>query len=193
MTSGLAPEGVTLRSEGPLFDAAPDEFGSSRLFISAAALAVGVLTGFAGGYITGQRNGIAASSGWEGTAAEAPVPTPPPSDVPAQTYTETPVAELSAVATPAATAQAAAVDVPRAAMTRPARLTGAGGLFILSRPSGAQVYLDERLVGATPLSIGDVAAGTHAVRIALPGHQRWETAITVTGGSSARVAASLER
>ena len=41
--------------KSPLFDAAPDEFGS-RAFIATAALAVGLLTGFAGGYVTGQRH-----------------------------------------------------------------------------------------------------------------------------------------
>ena len=78
-------------------------------------------------------------------------------------------------------------------MTRPASLSGSGNLFVLSRPAGAQVFLDEQPVGTTPLSLSDVAAGTHRVRLDLPGHQRWATAVTVTGGASARVAASLEQ
>jgi hypothetical protein len=41
--------------------------------------------------------------------------------------------------------------------------------------------------------LSDVAAGTHAVRIALPDHRRWATSVTVTAGARARVAASLER
>jgi hypothetical protein len=43
------------------------------------------------------------------------------------------------------------------------------------------------------LTIAALSAGTHRVRIALPGHRRWETAIDVTPGAAARVAASLER
>jgi len=177
-----------------LFDAAPDEFGSSRLFIGAAALAVGMLTGFAGGYITGQRNGIAASSSSMGTIEDAAGPPPAAADVPAQSYTETPVAEVpTPAAMPVATAEVALPPAPRGSMTRPASLSRAGHLFVLSRPSGAQVFLDEQPVGTTPLSLSDVAAGTHRVRIDLPGHQRWATAVTVTGGASARVAASLEQ
>jgi hypothetical protein len=66
-------------------------------------------------------------------------------------------------------------------------------LNILSRPAGAQVYLDERLVGTTPLALADVTPGRHTVRITLPDHQRWVTDIVVAPGESARVAASLER
>jgi hypothetical protein len=65
---------------------------------------------------------------------------------------------------------------------------------VVSRPSGAQVFLDERLVGTTPLSLGGVAPGIHGVRIALPEHRRWATAVAVTDDDSrVRVAASLER
>jgi hypothetical protein len=185
-----------------LFDAAPDEFGSSRAFVGAAALAVGLLTGFAGGYITGQRNGMAAPPNPRVPAREA-TPVDTPREVPAQSYTETPVAEPAApvaeaaapvaqAVTPVATAEVSRPRVPRAAMTRPIFSSGTGALFVLSRPSGAQVFLDERLVGTTPLSLSDVAAGTHAVQITLPGHQRWTTAVSVRGGESARVAASLE-
>ncbi len=174
-----------------MFDAAPDESGSSRAFVGAAALAVGLLTGFAGGYITGQRNGIAPPPmpSPPMPVREAPPVEPLPPEMPAQSYTETPVTEAAA---PIATAEVTPPPVPRASMTRPASTSGTGALFVLSRPSGAQVFVDERLVGTTPLSLSDVAAGTHAVQITLPGHQRWTTAVSVRGGESARVAASLE-
>ena len=177
-----------------MFDAAPDESGSSRAFIGAAALAVGILTGFAGGYITGQRNGIAASSSPMAPIEDAAGPPPAAADVPAESYTEMPVAELPApAAMPAATVEVATPPAPRGSTTRPASLGGAGQLFVLSRPAGAQVLLDEQPVGTTPLSLSDVPAGTYRVRLDLPGHQRWVTAVTVTGGESARVAASLEQ
>jgi hypothetical protein len=66
-------------------------------------------------------------------------------------------------------------------------------LQILSRPSGAQVAIDGRVVGQTPLVVPDVAAGTHDVRIELPGFRRWATSVQVTPGARARVAASLEQ
>ena len=121
---------------------------------------------------------------------------------PAQTYTETPVADAPVeVATPAV----ATVEVeptrtpevvtaaPRASPPRPVAVTRTGAIVVFSRPSGAEVFLDERLVGSTPLSLDEVAAGTHGVRIALPEHRNWATSVNVTPGSSLRVAASLER
>jgi hypothetical protein len=177
-----------------LFDAVPDESGSLRGFVGAAALAVGLLTGFAGGYITGQRNSFAPTPVPRVPAREA-APVELPREVPAQSYTEAPVAEAVA---PAATVEVASPRAPRAPMPRQTSMTSAastsptGALLVVSRPSGAEVFLDERLVGTTPLSLSDVATGTHAVQITLPGHQRWTTAVTVSGGESARVAASLE-
>jgi hypothetical protein len=66
-------------------------------------------------------------------------------------------------------------------------------LNVVSRPPGAQVYVDGRLIGTTPLSLPDVAPGAHTVRIALPGHQRWESHVIVAAGAATRVAASLEQ
>ena len=68
-----------------------------------------------------------------------------------------------------------------------------GALQIDSRPSGAQVYVDGRLIGRTPLSMSGVEAGTHGVRIEAPGYRAWSTSVAVTSGSRARVAASLEQ
>jgi len=209
---------MNARSEGPLFDAAPDGFGSSRTFIATAALAVGLLTGFAGGYVTSQRN-HAGSPGVKQENTETPLPAP---EEPAQTYTETPIAEaLVEVAEPTpvkpevgelplaeaevpqpalAKAEVGPSDdpgvvsaAPRPHTPRAVRATRTGAIVVFSRPSGANVFLDERLVGSTPLSLNAVTAGTHGVRIALPEHRAWATSVNVTPGSSLRVAASLER
>jgi hypothetical protein len=180
---------VALNSENPLFDARPDESGSSRTFIATAALAVGLLTGFAGGYVTGHRNDARVSPAPARPVGNTQAP-PPERDEPAQSYTETPVADPPA---PVATAEVSAPPVPRASTSRPAAPGGTGALFVFSRPPGAQVFLDERLVGATPLNLSDVAAGAHRVRIALADHQRWETTVRIAPGVSERVAASLER
>jgi hypothetical protein len=64
---------------------------------------------------------------------------------------------------------------------------------VVSRPSGAEVFIDGRMVGRTPLVLSEVGPGDYSVRIALPGHQRWATTVNVPAGSRARVAASLER
>ena len=188
-----------------MFDAAPEEVGSSRAFIATAALAVGLLTGFAGGYVTSQRTQAGVSpnpsrTGEDGRRAAQPAQAAP--EEPAQTYTETPVADSPAevVAPVVATADvvpARTSGVAPAAPRVPARRASApnrtGAIVVFSRPSGAEVFLDEQLVGSTPLSLDEVAAGTHGVRIALPEHRTWATSVNVMPGSSLRVAASLER
>jgi serine/threonine-protein kinase len=68
-----------------------------------------------------------------------------------------------------------------------------GGLQILSRPAGADVFVDGALVGRTPLLMASVPPGAHEVRIELPGHRRWATSVRVEPGGRARVAASLEQ
>jgi hypothetical protein len=67
-----------------------------------------------------------------------------------------------------------------------------GSVVVESRPAGAQVFLDGRGVGVTPLSIPSVPIGSHVVRLELSGHKRWSTPIRVVAGERVRVAASLE-
>jgi hypothetical protein len=76
---------------------------------------------------------------------------------------------------------------------RPTDASGPGSLQVLSRPAGAQVILDGKAVGTTPLTLPDVPAGPHAIRLELPGFNRWATTIDVQAGQPARVAASLEQ
>jgi hypothetical protein len=74
-----------------------------------------------------------------------------------------------------------------------ATLTGSGPLTVESRPVGAQVFLDGRLVGVTPLMLPDVAAGDHAVHLELEGYRRWSSAVRIMPSTGNRVAASLDR
>ena len=62
-----------------------------------------------------------------------------------------------------------------------------------SRPAGASVFLDGKLIGRTPLKMGEVAAGDRDVRLELDGYRRWSSTIHVAPGERRRVAASLER
>lgn len=82
-------------------------------------------------------------------------------------------------------------ETPKPAVTPVAAMKGA--MNIESRPSGASVFVDNRAVGTTPLTIADVAAGTHTVRIELEGYRRWSTAAQVTAGERSRVRASLDK
>jgi serine/threonine-protein kinase len=68
-----------------------------------------------------------------------------------------------------------------------------GQLNVQSRPAGARVFVNDRLVGATPLAAPGIAAGPATVRIELEGYLPWVTTVRITAGEQIRVAASLER
>jgi hypothetical protein len=68
-----------------------------------------------------------------------------------------------------------------------------GALQITSRPVGAQVFVDDNLVGTTPLLVPNVSTGPHHVRIESPGHQSWSTAVQIERGKRFRVIANLEQ
>ena len=58
-----------------------------------------------------------------------------------------------------------------------------------------ELYLKEvdgMPVGSTPLVLPDVTAGSHTVRIEMPGYRPWITTITLSRGMRSRVGASLE-
>ncbi len=68
-----------------------------------------------------------------------------------------------------------------------------GSLVIESRPTGAEVTLDGRPAGVTPLTIASVAPGRHTVVITAAGMKPVTSTVIVKAGERARVAASLER
>lgn len=68
-----------------------------------------------------------------------------------------------------------------------------GPLTIESRPTGASVYVDGRLVGTTPLQLPDVAAGEHAVRLEHDGYRTWSSSVRIIATEKNRVTASLEK
>ena len=93
-----------------------------------------------------------------------------------------------------ALARAGAAARPRSgqAATAPAdRL--AGGLAVDSRPAGARVFMDGKLVGTTPMSLPSVPAGSHAIRLEHDGYRRWSSSVRVVANGQNRVTASLER
>jgi serine/threonine-protein kinase len=90
--------------------------------------------------------------------------------------------------------RAAAAAAKPAATPGPSSTARAGGaLTVESRPSGANVLLDGRAIGKTPLTLGDVTAGPHQITIELSGFRSWTSAVRVLPGERNRVAASLER
>ena len=68
-----------------------------------------------------------------------------------------------------------------------------GSIYVDSRPRGARVVLDGRLVGTTPARIPDVPIGSHVVRLELPDHRVWSVSTRVAAGRETPVTGSLER
>jgi hypothetical protein len=183
--------------------------------IIAASIVVGILIGFASGYRTGQgqapalfgEQGSQAAPATEGSSGRPFTESTVDGPVRLEEQPVVPVPDEAASA-PAAAAPAPPAPDRRAArpsatsepsVARPAAIapatpvTGPGSLQVLSRPAGAQVILDGQVVGRTPLTIPDVSAGRHDVRLELPGFNRWATTVEVPAGKPARVAASLEQ
>lgn len=169
-------------------------------FLTTATLAIGLLMGFAGGYVVGQRDATPVPQSAERAVARAPRSQPSADETPAPTagrdFTESAVPPAaSGVERPSEPAR----DAPRtdrpASTAPPERVDPRepGLLQVDSRPRGAQVFVDGRLVGTTPLLLSAVRPGTHAVRIDLRGHRRWVASVDVAPGERQRVAASLER
>jgi PEGA domain-containing protein len=152
------------------------------------------------------------------TPAAPPAAAPPPREA-TEVAVETPRAVAaegertrSGQAPPPSTVRQPSVDrrTPARSATRPtpplrsaARATGAaasgtggrfvGGLNVESRPDGARVFLDGRLIGTTPLVVASVPAGEHAIRIERDGYRRWSSSIRIVAAEQNRVTASLER
>jgi hypothetical protein len=68
-----------------------------------------------------------------------------------------------------------------------------GSLHVASRPSGAQVFVDDNLIGTTPLLLSGVAAGSRSLRIELSGYRIWTTSVHIKASARSRVSASLEQ
>jgi PEGA domain-containing protein/protein kinase-like protein len=68
-----------------------------------------------------------------------------------------------------------------------------GALIVESKPAGAKVYVDNKLAGTTPLSMQNVPAGSHAIRLERDGYRRWSSSVRVVAAERNRVTASLER
>jgi hypothetical protein len=197
--------------------------GISTWTVAALSLVVGILIGFASGFSAGQRtNGTVASAPaapepvatsdneagspagrdfTEGAVGE-PVRVAPPPIVESR---EVPAPDRTPPAPPPAAprergpepspAERPGTERPRT--TRPAAAppvaSGPGSLQIVSRPAGAQVVLDGRVIGRTPLMVPDVGSGRHDVRLELTDFRPWATSVEVTPGRRTRVAASLEQ
>lgn len=140
---------------------------SPRLLVAAfaiAAVVVGALAAyFAGAYQPTRRvSMMAAAPAPREDAPDAAVGQAPPSAGLESLPAVIPSAETDAQ-----------TNAARRDSTRDVRRVSAlaaGRLVIRSEPSGALVTVDGRSWGATPITVRDLSLGTHAVRVARPGH-----------------------
>ncbi len=101
--------------------------------------------------------------------------------------------ELAAARPARGTTPAAAEPERTSGLPAAAPGARAGSLMVDSRPVGARVFVDGRLVGTTPLLLDTVSAGDHAVRLEIDGFSTWSTTTRVVGGQRNRVSGSLEQ
>lgn len=166
--------------------------------VAMVSVVTGIVAGFAAGYAFGHRPIVPAaavtpfniSSGnsqtpREGRSTEtASGPNVVASDPPTNPR---------AVSVPSTQSSLERSSTSRRRLSAVVPTTGRGGAIeIVSHPRDAQVLLDGNLIGRAPVSIPDVAEGTHEVRIELVGFNPWVTSVRVKDGSRTRVGASLQ-
>jgi hypothetical protein len=107
------------------------------------------------------------------------------------TSAETSVGQGDSIATPAErrTARPAPAPPPAAAVNP----NTPGSLFATSRPTHAQLYVDDLLVGTMPLLMSGVSPGTHQVRVELPGWNSWSSSVQIEPGKRFTLDVRLDR
>lgn len=68
---------------------------------------------------------------------------------------------------------------------------GTGSLSVGSDPQAAQVFLDGKFMGMSPVSIDNITAGKHFVRLVHPGHQLYGDVVAIQSGKTTNVNAKL--
>ena len=66
-----------------------------------------------------------------------------------------------------------------------------GSVTVTSTPSGALVFLDEKQVGQTPLTLDRIASGSHSLRLQAPQYAVERRNVSVADGQAANVAVTL--
>jgi hypothetical protein len=113
-----------------------------------------------------------------------PRPTPPP---PARQ------AEAGPSAPPVIAEEAPATGGAPPASAPPRDAAPTGGIFVLSVPGQARLFVDGQAFGNTPASIPGLSQGGHTIRVEAPGYKTWEGRVAVIAGTRVRVQATLQQ
>jgi hypothetical protein len=74
----------------------------------------------------------------------------------------------------------------------PAPLPTSGTLAVSSQPIGATVYVDDRPVGKTPLTLSTIVPGVHRIRLELDAFPAWHSSVRIEAGSREKLLAIFE-
>ena len=174
------------------------------VFVPAAlTLLLGLFVGFLGGYLVGSRESNGGSTTASTSAPDAASATPPAGgsalSKPSARVTSTvpPIKPGAGASGPADSARASserAVAGPPS--SRPAaRSTPAparGRLMVRSTPAGAQVFVNGRRRGSTPLALRDLTPGSYTLRMTRAGYEEQTRRITVGGSAVREVSVRLQ-
>jgi len=68
-----------------------------------------------------------------------------------------------------------------------------GTLFATSRPTHAQLFVDDLLVGTMPLLMSGLSPGTHRIRVELAGWNAWSSSVQIEPGQRFNLEVTLDR
>jgi hypothetical protein len=131
----------------------------------AITLILGLLVGFAAGYGVGVRSTVLPSRAGQVTQSEPATPGVPatPGQGAGKAYSE------QAVARPSAAPPAVPADVPSPRSSASSARATAGRIVVSSTPSRANVTVNGKWRGRTPLTVDALKFGRYAVRVVMPG------------------------
>ena len=173
-----------------------DPEGRTLADTTVTALAGDVIDLDFGGERRRQTETLAAAAPTDRSDAERPTPVArrPEPGAPAP-RSAAPAARSAASATrPAAPAGRPAAQAARRTEPRPAapRAPSTGELRVTSSPSGADVQLDGRFVGVTPLAIDGLRRGQYAIAVRAPGYEIVTQPVVIQGGGVFEAAVQLQ-
>jgi len=86
---------------------------------------------------------------------------------------------------------AAFTPLPAATQGSPSAPGGTGSVIVTTTPAGGQVTIDNAFRGVAPVTIYNIAAGSHIVNIHLDGYSDWSSTVDVPANQVTRVPATL--
>jgi hypothetical protein len=70
-------------------------------------------------------------------------------------------------------------------------LDTSGALYVLSSPADSNVYLDGVYKGQTPITLNNLASGTHILGVDHAGYYDWKSTVSVPAGGTRTISATL--